>query len=234
MKAQAVREQVIELCRALARRGFLAGTGGNVALRIDAEHMAVTPSATDYYAMQAQDVSILRIADLHQIEGARAPSVESSLHRRVLRARADCNASIHTHQPVASACALLGRPLDVADARARQRLGARIALVGYAPSGTAWLAARLAATLRPDVHAYLMRNHGVLCCVPEIADVLPTLEAFEAVAAGHLRCRILAHAQVVPSLRHALDRVLEALGAIEHAQAATAAHALPSQPPSTS
>jgi L-fuculose-phosphate aldolase len=233
MRALAERVRVVELCRELSRRGFLAGTGGNLALRIDAEHMAVTPSATDYHTMQPQDVSVLRIADLRQLEGALPPSVESSLHRRVLRARADCQASVHTHQPVASACTLLGRPLAVGAAGARQLLGERIALVGYAPSGTAWLAARLAAALRPDIHAYLMRNHGVLCCVRTLADVVPALEAFEAVAAQHLRERIAAQALAMPARRVVLDGILEALGALEQAHAGAARASQP-QPASTS
>ena len=48
---------------------FLAGTGGNVALRTDDEHFAVTPSATDYYAMNAADVCIVRLSDKQQVDG---------------------------------------------------------------------------------------------------------------------------------------------------------------------
>lgn len=211
MKAQTIRQSVVDLCRELAGRGFLAGTGGNIALRIDSEHFAVTPSATDYYAMSADDVSVLRIADLRQIEGARPPSVESSLHARVLRARPDCDCSIHTHQPVASACTLLGRPLTVDDPELQQLLGSQIALVGYAPSGTGWLAAKLSKALQPSINAYLMRNHGVLCCAPNIAAAVQTVAALESVAAAHLRRQILARVETEPANRRALQRVLDAL-----------------------
>ena len=80
MSTRVLRETVVELCVALSRRGYLAGTGGNIALRIDAERFAVTPSATDYLAMGADDVCVLRLADLARLEGERAPSVESGLH----------------------------------------------------------------------------------------------------------------------------------------------------------
>jgi L-fuculose-phosphate aldolase len=221
MKAQAIRQSVVDFCIELAERGFLAGTGGNIALRIDAGHFAVTPSATDYYTMGADDVSVLRLADLRQIEGARAPSVESSLHARVLRARSDCHCSIHTHQPIASACTLLGRPLQVEDAEAQRLLGPQVALVGYAPSGTGWLAAKLSKALSPSINAYLMRNHGVLCCAPDIASGMQTVAALESVATAHLRRHILARITAQPANRQALQRVLDALAASRHAPAAT-------------
>jgi L-fuculose-phosphate aldolase len=211
MKAEVIREQVVHLCLDLAERGFLAGTGGNVALRIDAEHFAVTPSATDYQAMRPSDVSVMRLSDLRQIQGDKPPSVESSLHARVLRTRRDCDASVHTHQPVASACALLGVPLVVDDASQRAVLGPRVEVVDYAPSGTGWLASKLAHALRPEVNAYLMRNHGVLCCGRDAAAATRAVAALEQLAAAHLRQRIAARAAADPAQRERLQRVLDAL-----------------------
>jgi L-fuculose-phosphate aldolase len=124
MNTLAIRQTVVDLCIELSTRGHFSGTGGNIALRVDATHIAVTPSATDYLTMTAADVCVLRLSDLAQVEGECAPSVESGLHARVLRARQDVQASIHTHQPVASACALLGQALEVPAGPLRQSLGA--------------------------------------------------------------------------------------------------------------
>jgi L-fuculose-phosphate aldolase len=220
MRAQVERQAVVDLSRNLARQGFLAGTGGNIAVRIDAEHFAVTPSATDYYAMSADDVSVLRLDDLRQVEGARPPSVESSLHARVLRFRRDCDYSVHTHQPIASACALLGAALTVDDPMQRGLLGARVALAGYAPSGTGWLATKLAKALRPDINAYLMRNHGVLCCAPDAATAVLTVAALEAVAAQFLRQGILAQAAAQASRRPVLLDIAAALATSAYADPA--------------
>jgi L-fuculose-phosphate aldolase len=211
MRAEISRQRVVELCRELAQRGYFAATGGNIALRIDAELLAVTPSATDYYVMCADDVSVVRMSDLRQIEGACPPSVESSLHARVLRARPDCYCSIHTHQPIASACTLLGQPLTVDTAERQRLLGPVVPMVGYAPSGTRWLASKLAKAVRPTLNAYLMRNHGVLCCGPDIATAVQALAALESLAADHLRRHILARAAADPSRRHTLQGVLDAL-----------------------
>jgi L-fuculose-phosphate aldolase len=211
MKHAHTRQSIVELCLELSRRGYFAGTGGNIALRIDPELVAVTPSATDYHAMRASDVCVLRLADLRQLEGDRPPSVESSLHARVLRKRPDVACSIHTHQPVASACALLGEPLDVPQAF-RASLGARIPVVGYAPSGSGWLSANLGRALRQDINAYLMRNHGILCCGADIAAAMQAVEDLEALARSHLMSQIARRSTTTASsLQTALRRVMDSL-----------------------
>lgn len=208
-----IRQSVVELCLELSRRGHFSGTGGNIALRIDAEHIAVTPSATDYLTMVADDICVLRLSDLQQVAGARAPSVESGLHAKVLRARPDANASIHTHQPVASACALLGRPLAVPPGHMQTTLGRSIPVVGYAPSGSGWLSSRLARALRADTNAYLMFNHGVLCCGPTTWAAVQAVEDLEALCQQQLLQAMADRARREPDLQAALQRVTDALNA---------------------
>jgi L-fuculose-phosphate aldolase len=194
MLAGEERQRVVDLCVALSRHGYLAATGGNVALRVDVEHFAVTPSGVDYFVMTASDVCVIRLSDVARVDGARAPSVETGLHARVLRRRPDVGCSIHTHQPVASAFALLGEELSVEESPARACLGPRVPLVGYMPSGTALLAWLLGRSVRPDCNAYLMRNHGVLCCGTDIQQAALAVESLERLAGERLRRRIAARA----------------------------------------
>jgi L-fuculose-phosphate aldolase len=188
-----VRCAIVATCLELANKGYLAGTGGNVACRIDIdtdiddEYFAVTPSATDYYAMRPDDICVLRLRDCVLVAGERRPSVEHHLHANILRARRDCRASIHTHQPIASAYSLLGRELEIRHPRYQSMLGAKAALVGYAPSGTSWLARKLEKALRPEINAYLMRNHGVVCCGPTLAETVTRVEALEAACAHYFQ-----------------------------------------------
>ena len=179
MNFDQARYEVVATCLELANKGYLAGTGGNVACRVDEAHFAVTPSAIDYYAMKPEDICILRLRDLVRIADNRRPSVEHRLHAYILRVRRDCHASIHTHQPVASAYTLLGRTLEIRHPSHQALLGRQAALVGYAPSGTRWLAAKLKRQLRTEINAYLMRNHGVICCGPTLADTVARVEALE-------------------------------------------------------
>ncbi|MGD8912279.1 MAG: class II aldolase/adducin family protein [Candidatus Thiodiazotropha sp.] len=208
MQAHEERQSVIDLCIELSRRGYLAGTGGNVALRIGTDHFAVTPSALDYQAMTAEDICVVRLSDLECISGRYAPSVEMGLHARVLRRRPDVMCSIHTHQPVASACALLGRTLPVDDVQLVRSIGAEVPVIGYMPSGTFLLAGMVGRALRSDINAYLMRNHGVLCCAESAQAALQTVEDLERLAYDRLCARITAQTVVNPERNAILRRVL--------------------------
>jgi L-fuculose-phosphate aldolase len=210
MFAHDERRRIVDVCVDLSRRGHFAGTGGNLALRIDAGLFAVTPSATDYLAMTAEDVCIVRLADLAVVEGRRAPSVETGLHARVLRRRPDVRCTIHTHQPVASAWALLSEPLDTDD-DTRPLLGPRVPLVGYMPSGTALLSRLVDRAVRADVNAYLMRNHGVICCGANVDGAIAAVDALERLARRRLAARIAARMQSQPRSQTTCRRVLAAL-----------------------
>jgi len=210
MKHADIRQAVVALCLRLSGQGFFAGTGGNVMMRVDDELVAVTPSATDYLAMQPEEVCLLRLADLAVVEGERPPSVESGLHARVMRARPDVGCSIHTHQPLASACALIGEPLAVPPAL-QPLLGQTVPVVGYAPSGTGWLAAKLARAVRPDRQAWLLRNHGALCCGRDSAAALAAVDHLEQLARTHLAARIEERSRRQPALQPRLAAVRDLL-----------------------
>ncbi len=184
MRFQALRERVVRTCIELADCGFVAGTGGNVALRADEEHFVVTASGVDYYTMSAGDVCVVRLSDGEQVDGELAPSVESDMHARILSARPELGASVHTHQPVASAYTLLAKPLDVRDSARRTRLGRSAPCVGYAPSGTGLLARRVARAFASDTCACLMRNHGVVCVGKDESEALARIAALEAECAA--------------------------------------------------
>jgi L-fuculose-phosphate aldolase len=186
MSVASARDRVYATCVELADLGYLAGTGGNVAVRVDAERFAVTPSAVDYYAMRRADIAVVRLSDGAQLEGTMPASVESGLHAAVLRARPEAVASIHTHQPVASAFTLLGRALVVRDETRRLELGEGVPRVGYAPSGTAWLATRVGAAFTAGNHACLMQNHGVVCIGSDVDEAKRRVASLEAECAEQL------------------------------------------------
>lgn len=173
------REAVVATAVTLADQGFLAGIGGNLALRIDDQRFAVTPSASDYYSMTAEDICVLRLDTLEQLSGNGKPSVESGLHARMLKARPDCRASVHTHQPIASAFTLLNRPLPITDLQARKIIGSEAPMCAYSPSGSALLSWLIGRRVRPGVNAYLMRNHGAIGVGDTLASASRVMQLLE-------------------------------------------------------
>ena len=105
------RELVVDVCRTLLERGYLKATEGYVSVRVPGEDaFALTPSSFDYGKMEPGDICVLGL-DGRQILGVRKASIEASMHAAVYEHRADASVIIHTHQPYASALALMERPI---------------------------------------------------------------------------------------------------------------------------
>jgi L-fuculose-phosphate aldolase len=190
MNIEDARRLALEACLRLAGQGFLAGTGGNLAVRAEGGLFVVTPSGRDYYSLAATDLCVLRLATLEQVEGPYPASVEAGLHARMLRRRPDVAASVHTHQPLASAAALVGEPVPVELPEDRQYLGPQLALVPYAPSGTFLLSRAFERRIRPDINAYLLRNHGLVCTGADLPAAAANAARVERICAAFLRAAI--------------------------------------------
>ena len=209
------RQQVVDVCQQLHDSGFFAATGGNLMLRLDDDLVAVTPSATDYQSMGVPDIALLRLSDLVQVGGDKSPSVESAMHAGILRRRPELNCTIHTHQPLASACALLRCAPPVPEAL-RPLLGDSISVVGYAPSGSGWLAQKLTQAAGHG-RCWLMANHGVVCAATDAAQALQALQALEQLCADWLTQRIRSN-MAASQHEQTLQQVLSALQGSGHGQ----------------
>ncbi|MGR6466447.1 class II aldolase/adducin family protein [Rhizobium sp. PAMB 3182] len=199
------RQQIVDVCRYMTDKGYFAATGGNIAVRLDDTRFAITPSATDYYTMKAEDIAILRLDTLEQLEGTKPPSVERGIHAAMLRQHPARLASVHTHQPIASAVALLRCRLPWPPGTDLQRFGTMIELIPYRPSGTKMLAKVSAKALRPDVYAYLMASHGVICSGVTLADGVDMIGRIEAAAAHFLKQRV----KLGPGIDNDVRRLIE-------------------------
>jgi len=190
------------MCRYMADHGYFAGTGGNIGVRVEDNLMAVTPSATDYYIVGPQDVVLLKLDTLEVVEGDKTPTIEKGLHARMLKTHAGRHASVHTHQPIASAVALLHEVLPWPAGSNASLLGPHVALVPYKPSGTGMLAKAFEKAVRPEFYAYLLASHGVICAGTDLKSAVSMIRTIEAAAASYLRDRI--------KKRVSLDKQLQA------------------------
>jgi L-fuculose-phosphate aldolase len=62
--------------------------------------------------------------------------------------------------------------------------------------------------IKQDVNAYLMRNHGVLCCGASVEEAVQAVEELEHLVYRHLSARISTRAAAEPQQAAALQRVL--------------------------
>jgi ribulose-5-phosphate 4-epimerase/fuculose-1-phosphate aldolase len=108
------KQQVLEAARQMHREGLVAGTSGNVSLRLPPEGgrelLAVTPTSRYYDTMTVDDIQVIDF-ETEPVEGDLPPSVETMLHIGVYRARANVNAVVHSHPVYASAISVTGHEL---------------------------------------------------------------------------------------------------------------------------
>ena len=180
------REQVVSTCRELLERGYLKATEGNVSVRVPGEDaFAVTPSSYDYAKMRADDIVVLDF-EQKRLEGTLKASIEAGMHAAVYRERPDVNAIIHTHQPYASALALVRRPIPALFDEQVRFLGRSVEIIDYAPSGTSFLKRNVRRVVTSGANAFILANHGVLVLGGDAERAVFNMALLEKVALDYL------------------------------------------------
>ena len=119
--------------------------------------------------------------DGRQLDGYRKVTSEVSMHLAVYRHRDDVTAVIHSHPPIATAFACVGRGLEeMLCQEAAMTLGV-VPLATYATTGTEEVAASLAPFI-PDHDAILMANHGAVSYGTTILEAFQKMEIVEHLA----------------------------------------------------
>ncbi|MDE3094538.1 MAG: class II aldolase/adducin family protein [Chloroflexota bacterium] len=214
---EAERREVLRAVERIVAAGLVAGSSGNVSLRIataDGELIAVTASSVPYHRFTLDDVLVVDF-DIEPVVGEGVPSSESLLHVAVYHARPDVRAVVHTHSVYASAFAAAGRPiLPVLDEQV-VILGGAVKVAEYGPSASEELAARCVAALGERA-AVLLRNHGVVGVGRDLDEALAAVELTERAAKVQVLSAVLGGAQELPPgvvrTEQAVYRMLHGLG----------------------
>jgi L-fuculose-phosphate aldolase len=207
-----LRRDLVRFSRLLYRLGFMPGTSGNLSVRLDAHRLLVTPTGVSKFLLRAADIVIVDL-DGRQLDGYRKMTSEVSMHLAIYRHRSDVSAVVHSHPPIATAFACVGRGLDeMLCQEAVMTLGV-VPLATYAATGTEEVAASLAPFI-PDHDAILLANHGAVSCGKSLLEAFQKMETVEhlaniTLAAHRLGApRTLEHEQI-EQLRDAKIRYLQ-------------------------
>lgn len=173
---QTAAEEFMAVARRAWERGLVAGSGGNLSLRVPgASHVMIKPSGVAN--IDCRPETLLGV-DLQGtvISGEGRPSKDLAFHLGIYRARPDVQGIVHAHVPWATALTLLGcRALPLLTPHARTKLH-RVPVVPYAPSESSELEMRVTAAFRPrETVAVLLERHGLVA-------VGSTLSAAESIA----------------------------------------------------
>jgi len=175
-----LRRDLVRFSRMLYRLGFMPGASGNLSVRLDDQRLLVTPTGVSKFLLRSADMVIVDLQG-RQLDGYRKVTSEVSMHLAVYRHRDDVTAVIHSHPPIATAFACVGRGLEeMLCLEAVMTLGV-VPLAKYATTGTEEVAANLAPFI-PDHDAILMANHGAVSYATTILEAFQKMEMVEHLA----------------------------------------------------
>jgi L-fuculose-phosphate aldolase len=181
--SERIKAAICEIGQRMWQRGLVAGSDGNISVRLNDEQILCTPTMCSKGFMQPADICLLELTG-EQVAGEKRRSSEALLHLEILKARPDVKSVVHCHPPHATAFAITGRSIPMgAMAEADVFLG-DVPLVPYETPGTA----AFAKTILPFVHdsnACLLANHGAVTYGPSLEQAYNLMEVLDAY------CRIL-------------------------------------------
>ena len=171
------RNAIVHYGAMLHERGYVAGTDGNLSVRLDAQHILATPTAMCKSRMHPSDLVIVDMEG-RRLTGKRNVSSEIGMHLLIYQMRPDIQGIVHAHPPTATGFAAAGMALDCPlVCEVVLGLGS-IPLARYGTPGTSELAEALR-PLIPYYDALLMSNHGVVAYAHDLDHAYMRMETVE-------------------------------------------------------
>lgn len=209
----AARQAIVDTCLKMGALGLNTGRAGNVSLRWHrggplGAGMLVTPAATPYESMSADDIVWLPLAAgdeaaaTEAVRPAKRPSSEWRMHRDVHQARPEAGAVVHVHSPAATALACLPRVqregIPAFHYMVAVAGGADIRCAPYRTFGSPELSQAAVEALR-DRRACLLANHGTVALGATLAAALELSNEVESLARMYALALQLGEPVILPA-----------------------------------
>jgi L-fuculose-phosphate aldolase len=194
-QSEKIRMEIIEGGRRLLNEGLVTRTWGNISVRLDEDHMLITPSGRPYEDLEAGD--IVRV-NYHssEYEGTVRPSSEKGLHCEIYRTRKEINAVIHTHQMHASTVAAARREVPPILDDMAQIIGPSVRVADYALPSTRKITRKTVRALRGR-NAALMANHGAVCIGRDLEEAFVVCQVLEKACRALIEAEFLGGAKSI-------------------------------------
>ena len=178
MQLQEIKNKVCAAGKQLLKEGLVAGTWGNVSMRVSEREMMITPSGRKYDELTPDDMVLVDIYTL-KYKGRIKPSSELKLHCQVYKNRSHIQAVIHTHQMNASIVAAAQLDVEILEEAHQKILGAtKIIAAPYALPNTKKITVETEKALQQS-NAALMANHGVVCIGADLESAFEVARTLE-------------------------------------------------------
>jgi L-ribulose-5-phosphate 4-epimerase len=176
-------EDYMAVARRLWERGLIAGSGGNLSLRIEGEsRIMIKPSGLANIDCRPETLLAVDLAG-NLTRGQGRPSKDLGFHLGIYRVRPEVRGIVHAHVPWSTALTLLGcdeLPLLTPHAQSKLR---RVPVAPYAPSGSPELDQGVTELFRDrEMVAALLERHGLVAAGATLAAAESLAELVEETA----------------------------------------------------
>ncbi len=192
---KALRELICEVGRRLWQLGMVAANDGNISVRLDEETVLCTPSGVSKGFMLPDIMAKLTVDG--EVLGDAEASSEVAMHLEAYRVRADVNAVVHAHPPLATGYAISGRPLPVNILAETVTAFREVPVAECATPGTQEVVTAVQPHLAKH-DAILLMNHGALTLGADLEQAYFRMEILEHFAKTALAVAQLGSAQEIP------------------------------------
>ncbi len=196
MPTDSIRRDIVAVCQRLYQRGFIAGTEGNVSVRVKPDRLWITPTGCHKGWMRPEDLILIDAAG-QVCFGQGRPSSETPMHLMLYRCRSDIQAVVHAHPPIATALTVAGYGLESA------LLPEAVVTLGEVPTvpyqmPTTWEFAQAVGETMRYAEAALLENHGSVTVGSSLQMAFNVMETVERTAQVFYLAKLLGRVQPLP------------------------------------
>lgn len=194
---QEIREQIVEVCRLMWQKGWVAANDGNVSVKLDDGTFLTTPTGMSKYFIKPEMLCHIDKDGNMLEENGQRPSSELKMHLRCYEEREDVRAVVHAHPPCATAYAVANKALDnYCMIETIVSMGS-VPVTPFGTPSTYEVPDAIAPYLAyHDV--VLLKNHGALTMANSLIGAYYKMETLELFAQISLNAEILGGAQELP------------------------------------
>lgn len=202
-------QEIVEVCRRLHARGWLAAADGNVSVRepSNSEKIWITPSGQAKAFMNPDDMAAVSLSG-NTLLGK--PSSESAMHLAIYRHAPKAMAVVHAHPPVSIAWTIAHPELNELPAQHCSELVlamGSVPFVPYARPGTEDMGKALTAFL-PRSRVMILKNHGAITWGESLQEAYLGMERLEHSATLLMHAITLAQGKPLAKLPDAEFQIL--------------------------
>jgi L-fuculose-phosphate aldolase len=196
---------IVAAGRRLGRRGLISAGEGNLSIRLDAEHLLVTPTGRRKDELEPDDLILVRTGprdDAARSPSGLGPTSDLAIHLAVHRARPELGAMVHAHLPASMSLTLAGETPDPQALPETAYHLPVLPLLPFGEMGSDELADRVASAFAGAAdgapRAVLLERHGAIAIGPDVQTAVDRLELVEVL------CRTWRDAMLVQAARAAI------------------------------